>query len=62
MLTAVLLLYHMTQTGTLNRRSGDPIPVTVSFKSNGPGDQRDATLVIETEEDKWVYRVEGRTD
>jgi hypothetical protein len=50
------------QTGTLNRRSGEPIPVTVSFKASGPGDQRDATLVIETEEDKFIYKVEGRTN
>ncbi|KAG5181352.1 hypothetical protein JKP88DRAFT_215237 [Tribonema minus] len=50
------------KTGTLNRRSGEAIPVQVSFKANGPGDARNALLVIETEEDKWVYEVEGRSD
>lgn len=49
------------KTGTLNRRSGEPIPVTVTFKSKGPGDHRDVKLVIETEEDKFIYQIEGRT-
>ncbi|CAM9497158.1 unnamed protein product [Discosporangium mesarthrocarpum] len=43
--------------GTLNRRNGDPIPITVLYKGKGPGDNRISTLVVETEEDKWVYKV-----
>ncbi|CAM9603253.1 unnamed protein product [Chrysoparadoxa australica] len=36
--------------GTLNRRGGDAIPIQVSFKANGPGDNRIAKLVVQTEE------------
>eukprot|EP00903_Cladosiphon_okamuranus_P018773 g17270.t1 len=45
--------------GTLNRRGGDPQELDVSYKGNGPGDNRIGTLVVETEEDKWVYKIEG---
>eukprot|EP00752_Nemacystus_decipiens_P002105 g2012.t1 len=45
--------------GTLNRRGGDPQELDVSYKGNGPGDNRIGTLVVETEEDKWIYKVEG---
>ncbi len=47
--------------GTLNRRSGPPIPVDIIFKGDGPGDNRNVKLVIETEEDKFVYIVQGRS-
>lgn len=48
--------------GTLNRRSGDPIPLKVIFKSNEPGVTKVATLVVETEEgDKWYYKINGQS-
>ncbi|CAM9126765.1 unnamed protein product, partial [Ectocarpus sp. 12 AP-2014] len=43
--------------GTLNRRGGDPQELDVSYMGNGPGDNRIGTLVVETEEDKWIYKV-----
>ncbi|CAM9854941.1 unnamed protein product [Pylaiella littoralis] len=45
--------------GTLNRRGGDPLELDVSYKGNGPGDNRIGTLVVETEDDKWVFKIEG---
>ncbi|CAN0184936.1 unnamed protein product [Phaeothamnion confervicola] len=48
--------------GTLNRRNGEPIELTVSYKGSGPADNRIATLVVETEEDKFLYTIEGRTE
>lgn len=45
--------------GTLERRGGDVTELEVSYKGNGPGDNRIGTLVVETEEDKWVYKIEG---
>eukprot|EP00904_Undaria_pinnatifida_P000745 jgi/Undpi1/10671/HiC_scaffold_29.g13120.m1 len=45
--------------GTLARRGGTPTELDVSYKGNGPSDNRIGTLVVETEEDKWVYKVEG---
>ncbi|CAM9979234.1 unnamed protein product [Ascophyllum nodosum] len=43
--------------GTLNRRNGDPTLLDVAYLGKGPADNRIGTLVVETEEDKWVYKV-----
>ncbi|CAM9592906.1 unnamed protein product, partial [Choristocarpus tenellus] len=43
--------------GTLNRRGGEATLLDVHYIQFGPGDNRIGTLVVETEEDKWVYKV-----
>lgn len=34
-----------------------PRPLSLFSRCQGPGDNRIGTLVVETEEDKWVYKV-----
>ena len=47
--------------GTMNRRSGDPIPVVVRYTPRETGNLAEATLVFETEDMKKVYKFIGST-
>ncbi len=47
--------------GSMNRRSGDPIEVTVRFNPKAPTEGMVATLVFETEDFKKVYKFIGST-
>jgi len=47
--------------GSMNRRSGDPIELTVRFNPKGYGEPVVGSLVFETEDFKHVYRVIGST-
>ena len=47
--------------GSMNRRDGAPIAVTVRFNPNEYGEARAATLVFETEDMKKVYSLIGST-
>lgn len=45
--------------GTLNRRGGDPTTLSIVFKPNNPGGTRTAYIIVQTEESKFTYQVNG---
>jgi hypothetical protein len=45
--------------GELNRRGGDPQILSLVFKPNAPGGTRNAMIVVQTEESKWTYQIQG---
>lgn len=47
--------------GTMNRRSGDPLTLTVRFTPADYGEPRTATLVLETEDMKKIWTFVGST-
>ena len=47
--------------GSMNRRSGAPVEVTVRFSPEATGSVNEATLVFETEDMKKIYKFIGST-
>lgn len=47
--------------GSMNRRSGEPVSVTVRYTPQSPGEVMEATLVFETEDMKKIYKFIGST-
>lgn len=49
------------QSGELERRGGEPTPLTVMFRPEVAGTSEDAYLVVDTEEFKHTYKITGHS-